>query len=100
MQLGIKNAQLNKVHTFLTKFREEVVEALRELTLSLSLGTYCRRVTKMMKLAAVETSSTYNMILDEANLESLQSSGFHLPYDTQVSYNRWRGKANGNKRMT
>ncbi|XP_073130860.1 uncharacterized protein [Henckelia pumila] len=48
-KMGIDNAQLTPVNTPLIGFSREVVEALGEVTVPLSLGFYPKRVTKMVK---------------------------------------------------
>ncbi|KAL0393113.1 UNVERIFIED_CONTAM: hypothetical protein Sradi_2534100 [Sesamum radiatum] len=49
VQLGVDNAQLRKVNTPLTGFSGEMIEPLGEVTLPLSLGSYPKRSTKMVK---------------------------------------------------
>ncbi|KAL0407723.1 UNVERIFIED_CONTAM: hypothetical protein Sradi_1706700 [Sesamum radiatum] len=64
-QLGIDNAQLRKVNTPLTGFSGEMIEPLGEVTLPLSLGSYPRRSTKMVKFLVVNAPSAYNIILGD-----------------------------------
>ncbi|XP_073125955.1 uncharacterized protein [Henckelia pumila] len=63
VKLGISNAQLTPVNTPLIGFSGEIVEALGEVTLPLSLGSYPKRSTKMVKFLVVKASSAYNVIL-------------------------------------
>ncbi|XP_073137649.1 uncharacterized protein [Henckelia pumila] len=63
VKLGISNAQLTPVNTPLVIFFGEIVEALGEVTLPLSLGSYPKRSTKMVKFLVVKPSSAYNVIL-------------------------------------
>ncbi|KAI3465839.1 hypothetical protein Pfo_022502 [Paulownia fortunei] len=68
LKLGIDNAQLSPVNTPLTGYGGEVVEALGEVALPFSLGSYPRRITKMVKFLVVNAPSTYNMILGRPSL--------------------------------
>ncbi|XP_073129305.1 uncharacterized protein [Henckelia pumila] len=63
VKLGISNAQLTPVNTPLVGFSGEIVEALGEVMLPLSLGSYPKRSTKMVKFLVVKVSSAYNVIL-------------------------------------
>ncbi|XP_073125133.1 uncharacterized protein [Henckelia pumila] len=63
VKLGISNAQLTPVNTPLVRFSGEIVEALGEVTFPLSLGSYPKRYTKMVKFLVVKASSAYNVIL-------------------------------------
>ncbi|KAL0434447.1 UNVERIFIED_CONTAM: hypothetical protein Slati_2779000 [Sesamum latifolium] len=67
-QLGIDNVQLRKVNTPLTGFSGEMIEPLRKVTLPLSLGSYPKRSTKMVKFLVVKAPSTYNIILGRPSL--------------------------------
>ncbi|KAL0367493.1 UNVERIFIED_CONTAM: Retrovirus-related Pol polyprotein from transposon opus [Sesamum radiatum] len=48
-QMGINNAELTRVNTPLTNFSGSVVEPMGEVMLPISLGSYLKRVTKMVK---------------------------------------------------
>ncbi|KAL0441205.1 UNVERIFIED_CONTAM: hypothetical protein Sradi_0059400 [Sesamum radiatum] len=68
VQLGVDNAQLRKVNTPLTGFSGEMIEPLGEVTLPLSLGSYPKRSTKMVKFLVVKAPSAYNIILGRPSL--------------------------------
>ncbi|KAI3458735.1 hypothetical protein Pfo_015398 [Paulownia fortunei] len=55
LKLGINNAQLSLMNNPLTGFGGEVVEALGEVALPFSLGSYPRRITKMVKFLLVNS---------------------------------------------
>ncbi|KAK6150854.1 hypothetical protein DH2020_015786 [Rehmannia glutinosa] len=80
LQLGIDNAQLSPVHTPLTGFSGETVKALGEVTLPLSLGSYPRRTTKMVRFLVVKAPSTYNVILGRPSLNLFRAvaSTYHM----------------------
>ncbi|KAL0312893.1 UNVERIFIED_CONTAM: hypothetical protein Sradi_5688600 [Sesamum radiatum] len=65
IQLGIDNAQLRSVNTPLTGFSGEMIEPLGEVTLPLSLGSYPKRSTKLVKFLVVKAPSAYNIILGD-----------------------------------
>ncbi|XP_073129045.1 uncharacterized protein [Henckelia pumila] len=80
VKLGISNAQLTSVNTPLIEFFGEVVEALGEVTLPLSLGSYPKLSTKFVKFLVVKSSSAYNVILGQSSLNSFQAIGstYHM----------------------
>ncbi|KAL0287641.1 UNVERIFIED_CONTAM: hypothetical protein Scaly_2759200 [Sesamum calycinum] len=80
VQLGIDNAQLRKVNTPLTSFSGEMIEALGEVMLPLSLGSLPKRSTKMIKFLVVKAPSAYNIILGRPSLNIFQAitSTFHM----------------------
>ncbi|XP_073159043.1 uncharacterized protein [Henckelia pumila] len=80
VKLGIDNASLTPVNTPLVGFAGEIVEALGEVTLPLSLGSYPRRVTRMVKFLVVQSSSAYNVILGRPSLNLFRaiSSTYHM----------------------
>ncbi|KAL0370446.1 UNVERIFIED_CONTAM: hypothetical protein Sangu_0362700 [Sesamum angustifolium] len=75
-QMGIGNAQLSQVNTLLTNFSGDIVEPLGEVVLPMSLGSYPRRVTKMVNFFIVDAPSTYNIILGRIDLNSFQAITF------------------------
>ncbi|KAI3448541.1 hypothetical protein Pfo_005206 [Paulownia fortunei] len=99
LKLGIDNAQLSPVNTPLTGFGGEVVEALGEVALPFSLGSYPRRITKMVKFLVVNAPSTYNMILGRPSLNLFHAvaSTYHmkLKFPTHEEI----GEAIGDQRM-
>ncbi|KAK4383522.1 hypothetical protein Sango_2724600 [Sesamum angolense] len=78
--LGVDNAQLRKVNTPLTGFSGEMIEPLGEVTLPLSLGSYPKRSTKMVKFLVVKAPSAYNIILGRPSLNLFRAiaSTFHM----------------------
>ncbi|XP_073137052.1 uncharacterized protein [Henckelia pumila] len=80
VKMGISNAQLTPINTALVGFSGEVVEALGEITLPLSLGSYPKRSTKMVKFLVVKSSSAYNVIMGRSSLYIFQaiSSTYHM----------------------
>ncbi|KAI3470508.1 hypothetical protein Pfo_027171 [Paulownia fortunei] len=80
LKIDIDNAQLSPVNTPLTGFRGEMVEALGEVVIPFSLGSYPRRITKMVKFLVVNAPSTYNMILGRPSLNIFHAvaSTYHM----------------------
>ncbi|XP_073025236.1 uncharacterized protein [Primulina eburnea] len=78
--MGIANAQLTAVSTLLVGFSGEVVEALGEITLPLSLGSFPKRATKMVNFLVVNATSAYNVILGCPSLNMFQVVGstYHM----------------------
>ncbi|KAL0453524.1 UNVERIFIED_CONTAM: Transposon Ty3-G Gag-Pol polyprotein [Sesamum latifolium] len=78
--MGINNAELTRVNTPLTSFSGSVVEPVGEVTFPMSLGSYPRRITKMVKFLVVNTPSAYNVILGRSSLNVFQAiaSTYHL----------------------
>ncbi|XP_012851629.1 PREDICTED: uncharacterized protein LOC105971328 [Erythranthe guttata] len=72
-QLGIADAQLAPVKTPLIRFTGEVVEALGQITLPLILGTFPRRVTRMVNFLVVKSSLTYNVILGRPSIHQFKA---------------------------
>ncbi|KAL0415988.1 UNVERIFIED_CONTAM: hypothetical protein Slati_3430700 [Sesamum latifolium] len=93
-QLGIDNAQLWRVNTPLTGFSGEMIEPLGEVTLPLSLGSYPKRSTKMVKFLVVKAPSAYNIILERPSLNIFLAiaSTYHmkLKFPTPDAYERPR----------
>ncbi|KAI3469026.1 hypothetical protein Pfo_025689 [Paulownia fortunei] len=63
-----------------THFSREVVEALGEIYLPMSLGSYPKKVTKMIKFFVVKAPSTYNIILGRPALNLFRpiASTYHM----------------------
>ncbi|XP_073137461.1 uncharacterized protein [Henckelia pumila] len=78
--MGINNTKVMQVKTPLVGFAEETVEAAGELTLPISLGSYPRRTTKMVKLLVVKALLRYNVILGRPTLNLFQAiaSTYHM----------------------
>ncbi|KAL0440238.1 UNVERIFIED_CONTAM: hypothetical protein Slati_2506800 [Sesamum latifolium] len=78
--MGTSNAELAQVSTSLTSFSGNIVEPLGEVVLPMSLDSYPRLVTKMVKFLVVDTPSTYNVILGRPSLNFFQAivSTYHL----------------------
>ncbi|KAI3446591.1 hypothetical protein Pfo_003256 [Paulownia fortunei] len=87
LKLRIDNAQLSLMNTPLTEFGGEVVETLGEVALPFSLGSYPKRVTKMVKFLVVNTSLTYNMILERPSLNLFRAiaSIYHMKLKFYIS---------------
>ncbi|KAI3448677.1 hypothetical protein Pfo_005342 [Paulownia fortunei] len=77
----------------------DVVEALEEITLPVSLGSYPKRATRMVKFLVVKSFSTYNIILGRSsmNLFRVVVSTYHmkLKFPTPEGV----GEAIGDKRL-
>ncbi|KAL0295352.1 UNVERIFIED_CONTAM: hypothetical protein Sangu_3200400 [Sesamum angustifolium] len=99
VQLGVENAQLRKVNTPLTGFSGEMIEPLGEVTLPLSLGSYPKRSTKMVKFLVVKAPSAYNIILGRPSLNLFRAiaSTFHMKLKFPTSDGV--GEAVGDERM-
>ncbi|KAL2247828.1 UNVERIFIED_CONTAM: hypothetical protein Sindi_2635100 [Sesamum indicum] len=54
VQLGIDNAQLRKVNTPFTGFSGDMIQPVGEVMLPLSLGSYPKRSTKLVKFLVVK----------------------------------------------
>ncbi|KAI3461712.1 hypothetical protein Pfo_018375 [Paulownia fortunei] len=80
LKLGIDNAQLSPVNTPLIGVGGKVVKALGEVAIPFSLGSYPKRVTKMVKFLVFNGPSTYNMILGRPslNLFCAIASTYHM----------------------
>ncbi|KAL0373493.1 UNVERIFIED_CONTAM: Retrovirus-related Pol polyprotein from transposon gypsy [Sesamum radiatum] len=98
VQLGIDNAQLWKVNNPLTGFSGEMIEPLEEVTLPLSLGSYPKRSSKMVKFLIVNAPSAYNIILGRLSLNIFRAiaSTYHMKLKFQL---RRCGRATGGERM-
>ncbi|KAL0395385.1 UNVERIFIED_CONTAM: hypothetical protein Slati_4504700 [Sesamum latifolium] len=79
-QLGIDNTQLRRVNTPLTGLSGQMIEPLGEVTLPLSLGSYPKRYTKMVKFLVVKAPSAYNIILGRPSLNIFRAiaSTYHM----------------------
>ncbi|KAL0381133.1 UNVERIFIED_CONTAM: hypothetical protein Sangu_0177600 [Sesamum angustifolium] len=98
VQLGVDNAQLRKVNTPLTGFSGEMIEPLGEVTLPLSLGSYPKRSTKMVKFLVVKAPSAYNILgRPSLNLFRAIASTFHMKLKFPTSDGV--GEAVGDERM-
>ncbi|KAL0302347.1 UNVERIFIED_CONTAM: hypothetical protein Sangu_3106100 [Sesamum angustifolium] len=99
VQLRVDNAQLRKVTPSITYFSGEMIEPLREVTLPLSLGSYPKRSTKMVKFIVVKVSSAYNIILGRPSLNLFHAiaSTFHMKLKFPTSDGV--GEAMGDERM-
>ncbi|KAK4402617.1 hypothetical protein Sango_1002400 [Sesamum angolense] len=99
VQLGIDNAQLQKANTPLTGFSGEMIEPLGEVMLLLSLGSFPKRSTKIVKFLVVKAPSAYNIILGRPSLNLFRAiaSTFHmkLKFPTSVGV----GEAVGDELM-
>ncbi|KAL2252706.1 UNVERIFIED_CONTAM: hypothetical protein Sindi_0065300 [Sesamum indicum] len=81
VQLGIDNVQLRKVNTPLTGFSSEMIKLIREVMLPLSLGSYPKRSTKLVKFLVVKAlSSAYNV--GETELKPLSSDSVYFSPET------------------
>ncbi|KAL0317681.1 UNVERIFIED_CONTAM: hypothetical protein Sangu_2182400 [Sesamum angustifolium] len=80
------------VNTPLTGFIGEMIEALGEVMLPLSLGSLPKRSTKMVKFLVVKAPSAYNIILGRPSLNLFRAiaSTFHmkLKFPTSVGMER------------
>ncbi|XP_073152949.1 uncharacterized protein [Henckelia pumila] len=99
VKMGIDNAQLTPISTPLVGFSGEVVEALGEITLPLSLGSYPRRVTKMVKFLVVNASSAYNVILGRPSLNVFQAIGSTYHMKLKFPTSEGVGEAIGDSRL-
>ncbi|XP_073138220.1 uncharacterized protein [Henckelia pumila] len=97
--MGIDNAQLTPINTPLVGFSGEVVEALGEITLPVSLGSYPMRVTKMVKFLRVNASSAYNVILGRPSLNMFQVVGSTYHMKLKFPTSEGVGKAVGDSRL-
>ncbi|KAL0430666.1 UNVERIFIED_CONTAM: hypothetical protein Sradi_0692600 [Sesamum radiatum] len=79
-QKGINKTELTWVNTPLTSFSGSIVEPVGEVTLPMSLGSYPKWITKMVKFLVVDTPSAYNVILGRPSLNAFQAiaSTYHL----------------------
>ncbi|KAL0291838.1 UNVERIFIED_CONTAM: hypothetical protein Sradi_7011200 [Sesamum radiatum] len=80
LEKGINNAELAWANTPLTNFSGSVVKPVGEVMLPISLGSYPKRVTKMVKFLVVDTPSAYNVIFGRPSLNSFKAiaSTYHL----------------------
>ncbi|KAL0413140.1 UNVERIFIED_CONTAM: hypothetical protein Sradi_1515700 [Sesamum radiatum] len=79
-QMGINNAELTRVNMPLTSFSGSIVEPVGEVVLPISLGSYPKRMTKIVKFLVVDTPSANNVILRRPSLIFFQAiaSTYHL----------------------
>ncbi|XP_073137597.1 uncharacterized protein [Henckelia pumila] len=99
VKMGIDNAQLTPINTTLVGFSVEVVEALGEISLPLSLGSYPKRVTKMVKFLVVNASSTYNVIPGRPSLNVFQVVGSTYHMKMKFPTTEGIGEAIGDSRL-
>ncbi|KAI3465163.1 hypothetical protein Pfo_021826 [Paulownia fortunei] len=99
LKFDIDNAQLSPVNTPLTGFGGEVVEALEEVALPFSLGSYPRRIIKMVKFLVVNTPSTYNMILGRPSLNLFHAVASTYYMKLKFPTHEGIGEAIGDQRM-
>ncbi|KAL0355702.1 UNVERIFIED_CONTAM: hypothetical protein Sradi_4017100 [Sesamum radiatum] len=98
-QLGIDNAQVRKVNTLLTGFSGEMIEPLGEVTLPLSLGSFPKRSTKMVKFLVVKAPSAYNIILRRSSLNIFRAIASTYYMRHKFSTPDGVGEATGDERM-
>ncbi|XP_073022575.1 uncharacterized protein [Primulina eburnea] len=98
-KLGLSNVQLAQVKTPLVGFTGEVVEAMGEVILPISLGSYPRRSTKMVKFLVVKAPSAYNVILGRPSLNLFRAvaSTYHMKLKFPTSDGA--GEAVGDSRL-
>ncbi|XP_012850149.1 PREDICTED: uncharacterized protein LOC105969924 [Erythranthe guttata] len=79
-KLGIANAKLAPVKTPLVGFAGHAVEALGEISLVLSLGSFPRRATNTVNFLVVKAPSTYNVILGRPSMNLFRAipSTYHM----------------------
>ncbi|KAI3444854.1 hypothetical protein Pfo_001519 [Paulownia fortunei] len=87
------------VNTPLIGFGGEVVEALGEVALLFSLGSYPRRITKMVKFLVVNAPSTYNMILGRPSLNLFHTAASTYHMKLKFSTHEEIGEAVGDQQM-
>ncbi|KAL0341499.1 UNVERIFIED_CONTAM: hypothetical protein Scaly_1812500 [Sesamum calycinum] len=82
IQLRIKNDQLQKVNTPLTGFSGQMINSLGEVILPLSLGSYPKWFTEMVKFFVFKAPSTNNIILGRPSLILFRAiaSTFHMKH--------------------
>ncbi|KAL2252463.1 UNVERIFIED_CONTAM: hypothetical protein Sindi_0041000 [Sesamum indicum] len=99
VQLGIDNAQLRKVNTPLMGFSVDMIQPVGEVTLPLSLESYPKRSTKLVKFLVVKAPFAYNVILGRPSLNLFRAiaSTFHLKLKFPTPDGV--GEAAGDKRM-
>ncbi|XP_073049427.1 uncharacterized protein [Primulina eburnea] len=99
VKLGIDNALLAPVNTPLVGFAGEVVEALGEVTLPFSFGSYPLRTTKMVRFLIVKSPSAYNIILGRPSLNLFQAIGstYHMKLKFPTPKGTW--EATGDSRL-
>ncbi|KAL0427867.1 UNVERIFIED_CONTAM: hypothetical protein Slati_2961500 [Sesamum latifolium] len=99
VQLGIDNAQLRSVNTPLTGISGEIIEPLGELMLLLSLGSYPKKSTKLVKFLVVKASSAYNIILGRPSLNLFRAIASTLHMKLKFPTLEGIGEAVGDERM-
>ncbi|XP_075507642.1 uncharacterized protein LOC142544483 [Primulina tabacum] len=99
VKLGIDNDLLAPVNTPLVGFAGEVVEALGEVTLPLSLGSYPLRTTKMVKFLVVKSPSAYNISLGRPSLNLFQAIGSTYHMKLKFPTPEGIGEATGDSRL-
>ncbi|XP_073035355.1 uncharacterized protein [Primulina eburnea] len=99
VKLGIDNALIAPVNTPLVGFAGEVVEALGEVVLPISLGSYPLRTTKMVKFLVVKSPSAYNIILGRPSLNLFQAIGSTYHMKLKFPTPEGIGEATGDSRL-
>ncbi|KAL0439572.1 UNVERIFIED_CONTAM: hypothetical protein Slati_2440200 [Sesamum latifolium] len=99
VQLGIDNAKLRSVNTPLMGFSGEMIEPLGEVMLPLSLGSYPKRSTKLVKFLVVKASSAYNIILGRLSLNLFRAIASTLHMKLKFPTSEGIGEAIGDERM-
>ncbi|KAL0396511.1 UNVERIFIED_CONTAM: hypothetical protein Scaly_0099500 [Sesamum calycinum] len=101
-QMGIKYAELTRINTPITSFSGNIVEPIGEVTLPISLGSYPRRATEMIKFLVVDAPFAYNVILGRPSLNSFQAiaSTYHLKlkFSTPAGIGEEIGEPQANKK--
>ncbi|XP_012835110.1 PREDICTED: uncharacterized protein LOC105955856 [Erythranthe guttata] len=79
-KLGIANAKLAPVKTPLVGFTGHAVEAVGEISLVLSLGSFPCRATNTVNFLVVKAPSTYNVILGRPSMNLFRAvpSTYHM----------------------
>ncbi|KAL2244743.1 UNVERIFIED_CONTAM: hypothetical protein Sindi_2742500 [Sesamum indicum] len=99
VQLGIDNAQLLKVNATLTDFSGKIIKLVGEVTLAMSLGSYPKRSTKLVKFLMVKALSAYNVILGRPSLNLLQAIACTFHLKLKFSIPNGMGEAMGDERI-
>ncbi|KAL2244746.1 UNVERIFIED_CONTAM: hypothetical protein Sindi_2742800 [Sesamum indicum] len=99
VQLGIDNAQLLKVNAPLTDFSGKIIKLVGEVTLAMSLGSYPKRSTKLVKFLMVKAPSAYNVILGRPSLNLLQAIACTFHLKLKFSIPNGMGEAMGDERI-
>ncbi|KAL0349822.1 UNVERIFIED_CONTAM: hypothetical protein Sradi_4131400 [Sesamum radiatum] len=84
-QMGINNARLTRVNTPLKSFSGNIVEPVGEVILLMSLGSYLRRVTKMVKVFCRKRSFRIEHHISKAKPKFLPSNSLNVPLEAEIS---------------